>query len=455
MWYNEKRAEEQKMITLGARDFFRLSLKEYARESQKRVFTSIPPELVFIKKGCVPEYNIFHELDFIHKITTAWTKPAIDTSYFALQIKNKIGEPLIEDEKAKIMEFVKSLYREDEKGFVQTELYPHASIHSIHSAIGIVNLLYSRHRDNNNRVDLSKPIGKKLLEEHLGKEKVDSILKFVCERQEKGGGFVECPFECYETSNCPHSIPTINATASALWCLWHLEALDKCNKKSLSDFTMRHVVEENNKIGFKNEEKDKRAWLCATYYGFRILREDNLLDSIIPPNKRKKVIDFIIQCKNGEKGFGAARNLKSTILHTKDALSMIKDKKYGLDFDEFIEEKKLVNFKEKLIEDIESFLTSCEFKGVYGFAEKEHYFPNVYATLLAIEIKEALKIMKNEEPEEEIDENQKKAILCFLASCRAESGGYRGYSLDPNYIPPEWWETKKSNRSTSLEKARI
>lgn len=411
-----------------------MSLRMYALESRKRIFTSFPPEVFHMEKETDINYSRIRERDFIEKITAGWVRPAaIDTTYFALHIMNALACPPSAEIKSKIADFMNRLYTEDGEagGFRQAESIKEISAHAIHSAIGILNLLYS---EGNGKFKWDRPMGRNLLEQYLGTNKVRQIINFLKRCQNENGGF----------SEDGSGDPTINASTSVLWCLWHLEALDKCNFEGLLGFMEKQVVEEdgNNVIGFRNQSKDRCAWLCATYYAYRSLytikkhNEEVLRNRKIPDPQ--KVINFISSCiKSGEgegepKAFAASADLKPTIIHTKDALSLVSGKYLDM------EKAKGVFTDKSLVNGIECFLTNCKYKGVYGFGERKYYFPNIYATQLALNIKAMLK--KNSDNKDDlVDSQQKKLILEFVNSCYDQkSGGYRGYSNSPEYIPNDW-----------------
>ena len=411
-----------------------MSLRMYALESRKRIFTSFPPEVFHMEKETDSNYSRIQERDFIEKIMAGWVKPAsIDTTYFALHIMKALSYPPSEIVRSKIVDFMNSLYMEDGEagGFRQAEAVKKISVHAIHSAIGILNLLYS---EGNGKFKWDRPLGRELSVKYLGKKKVEQIINFLKRCQNDNGGFSE------DASNDP----SINASTSVLWCLWHLEALDKCSFEGLLEFMKKQVVEKdgNSVIGFRNQSKDRCAWICATYYAYRSFytikkhNEEVLRNRKIPDTQ--KVINFISSCiKSGEgkgepKAFAASADLKPTIIHTKDALSLVSGKYLDMG-------KAKSGFTDKsLVNGIECFLTNCEYKGVYGFGERKYYFPNIYATQLALDIKAMLK-RDPENKDDLVDSQQKKLILEFVNSCYDQkSGGYRGYSNSPKYIPNDW-----------------
>lgn len=416
-----------------------MSLKKFALECQKEVLTAVPPELFLMKRENIPDYSRIQERDFVGKISSGWIRPAaIDTTYFALHLKEQIGAPVSVYEEERINGFVKSLCTKD-GGFLQTNFHERPSIHAIHSAIGIFNIL-SSHRENGGQVKWDKPMGTVLLQQYLEKDKIDLVKNFLKECKKGNGGFAEDPYG---------KNPTINATASALWCFWHLEALDEVDCDRTLEFVKQHIVDVKETLGFKNDlVTDLNAWICATYYAFRIFKtiencRKGSREQIVP--QIQKVINLLMECEaKGEKGkaFAATKGFKPTIIHTKDALSLMDDSKYSLGFDKFIKEKGPTNYKKDLIKEIGSFLECCKFNGVYGFAETKYYFPNIYATQLALDIKASLKKMLNQESGESkdlVDEKQKRNIIDFINSCYdKESGGYRGYSHSTAYIPSDW-----------------
>ena len=91
-----------------------MSLKKFALECQKEVLTAVPPELFLMKRENIPDYSRIQERDFVGKISSGWIRPAaIDTTYFALHLKEQIGAPVSVYEEERINGFVKSLCTKD------------------------------------------------------------------------------------------------------------------------------------------------------------------------------------------------------------------------------------------------------------------------------------------------------------------------------------------------------
>ncbi len=410
---------------------FRMSLKKFALESRRRIYAQLPPELFRMKREDEPDYSRIQEPDFVEKISAGWIAPAaVDTTYFCLQIFEKMNESISSDKINEISNFVKSLYSKGDGGFLQTKLHDKSSVHAVHSVIGILNVLYAPNKINNGQLDWSKPLGKTFMERMLGSEKaVASVLAFL-DSCKIDSGFAETP----------GGEATINATASVLWCLWHLDSLEeRCDVGNLLGFVKKHVSKENGMIGFKNVMTDKRAWICATYYAYRILKTiGKKPDDLSIDFDEEKVIKFIAGCKTEEGGFGASEKFKPTIIHTKDVLSLISSGKY-LNSDGIVKSV-FINNNGRWRAEMNSFLDSCCYKGAYGFAETQYYFPNVYATQLALDIKVMVnKVGNNGNGDCPVTLDQKKEILSFIDSCYDNtSGGYSGYSKSTNYIPDNW-----------------
>ena len=304
-----------------------------------------------------------------------------------------------------------------------------------------------------------RPLGRDILEKNLGKDRIDSIISYLLACQSPFGGFSQQPY-----STDKYQDVGINTTASALWCLWHLEALnDSLNIKELLKFLTNLTVIGNDFCGFKNELNDVTPWTCSTYYGLRVyMTLHSNLPSFSISNQKivtdhvtqlrenfgKLITNFIIKSFNNKTGgFGATPDSNSNLIHTKDALAILVDthEKYA----KLLGSQNNQSFLRKNIKKISKFLESCYFNGAYGFADKSYYQPNMYATYLGYKIRFLLidACGKNKKCHAEhsgtienmnITDSEKKKISEFIDFCYSSTiGGYKGYSQHEDFLPPQ------------------
>lgn len=411
-----------------------VSLQNFIHDELKATWAECPPELFSIRR-MLPEYDRIRENDFIAKILY-WHKPSLDVTWFALKILDNLGEfntiGLLEKF---ILPYVeRSAKRKD--GYRQSvaEYNISPSMHALHSAIGVMNI----YLNSPSKVDWGTPITRLRIEEKFGQETVDLMIKFI-KSSYKDGGF----------SDEVNSPPTINATASAMWCLWQLEALEECcDFEEIMDFINRHRVDiSNDEVGFKNSLLCNEPFVCSTYYTFRILYsiEQHFGHTLQFHNKllcdKHKIRNFILNSKVVNSGFAPRKGMKPTIIHTKNALSLFQDK-YKLEFRENISPDTYSSIKEDVLKFIKS--SSCSDDSLLcGFAERSLYFPNIYSTLLNMDIRKIIFNDKSSPSSVKLsnlfDERQKKECIDYLGTCfDSKVGAYRGYSYSSNYIPSSW-----------------
>lgn len=421
------------------------TISEFAEQERRKTIAMVPPELILLRKEGLKQYEIIKEYEFIEKIRY-WMIPGIDCTYFYTQIKDKLhkDKEFSVNEKENILEFIYNLYMKENGGFRQTLRHNFSSIHAVHCAIGIINIFYNNNRKDGS-VDLEKPLGRNLLEKYLTKTKVDSLIGFI-KSCYFSGGFFQSPGRL--------DGQTINDTASALWCLWHLEALEEIKFSEVWDFMQKCTIKKDAHCSYKNRITDNQSWVCSTYYALRIkkIMAEYDPDYLAQFNEKTEngdlILNFILDAKHPKSGFGANGNLDANMIHTKGALSLLKSNKYHLDFDKYlINNKKIknpINFKNGLIEDVRIFLAKCEYKGVYAFAETKYYQPNIYATCLSIDVKNILAKMSTGKEEMGVSDPQKNAAMKFLEFCfNRETNGYKGYSLSPAYLPKNYIGARK------------
>lgn len=388
------------------------------------------PELAQMEKRNIRPYQSIMEEEFVDKILR-WKTPGADTTYFSLKLKRDLNIPISCSEKKNITDkIIKIFHRTDEATL------RNASIHFYHSVIGILNILYSSNHDSNVTVNLSEPLGRETIANVIGETKVGLILKVLKKTEHKDGGFCE---------SLNSDEPTITDTASALWIYWHMGLLQDCNYKKILKFVEACESPNGNMLGYKNSLKERFPWLCSTYYVLRILRTLNRLEKGSEDeanDKYEKIVNFILDSKIGGKGFAGNKILKDpNTVHTKNAMSMLANPTYNLTP---ILKKNLSEVQLKaMVNDVRGFLSSCQYKGVYGFGETRYFQPNVYATSLAVDSLKYLYMLINDDPSNYdfsmiVDDKQKKQIEAFLNACfDDEKDMYRGYSLSTEFLPKD------------------
>ncbi len=418
------------------------STDDYRYETILKMLTSFPPELYYFKKQTL-NFSIIKEFDFVSKIAPYWANPGIDTSYFAVRVYDLLIPERRFINEHDLLQYINSLWHESNYygGFKQNVEIEYPSIHGIHSIIGILNLLNSTNRLLTGSVDCSAQTGQQFYIKKLGTEKVQKIIKFIAKCQSENGGFSENPQ--YEN-------PAINTTASALWCLWHLGAMDLVNIEPLISFVKKMWVPTGQNIGYKNTTDDIQPWICSTYYALRIfmsLKRDKLFDylSTFAKESGELLLNAIIQSKHESSGFGAAKAEIPNLIHTKDAISLLLSSKYEINKTYFSDKEKLLY---SILEDIAGFLDVTYYKGAYCFADKKYFQPNMYATYLGYRIRRMIedyiskfKLNVNYQLKEKISIPKEEigAAIAFVESCYDKSiGAYRGYSNSPNYLPKEF-----------------
>lgn len=410
-------------------------------------------------------YDRIREKDFFRKMAF-WVYPSLDSTYFALQTlvllrDNKNSDELksiIKKYETGIKKFVYDCFNKDTGGFVQTLENKYPTLHATHCMIGLVKSLLALKNDE--IIDHSKPITKeeiKIFEEisDFKRENIDlcaSISKFTksC-YDDSTGGFFEMPIDIIKHNNLER-ITSVNNTASALWCAFHFED-DICSFMSKSEddivdkikeFINKHKVDEGEKVAYLNFLDDESPWICSTYYAERSMRN---LKIDLSEKEIAGIMRFIISIKWENSGFCAGNsggsNLDVNIIHTKDAMSLIKryysafkmvKRVNGDEFDahEFISD---------VCRDVSRYLEKVYVMGGFATAEKERYLPNIYSTRLAYDVIEYIKYFSEKigVSEPEMDYIKKDQTIKYLLSCYDEEvGAFRGYSKDKMYIIDEY-----------------
>lgn len=426
------------------------------REEIINLILKYPPEIPMLAKRA-KHYDRIREVDFFRKMAF-WTFPSIDTSYFALQTlllitdssaQKEIKEFLNKNE-GKLRKFVFDLYDKETGGFFQTKENKYPTLHATHCVIGLISSLFAL--KNGEVVDFSKPATKKKVSDFFDfegfktKNIIDSILDFVVSCYDSKGGFIEVPKKVLEKSNIKR-FPSINNTASATWCLFHLEEEvhnyeHRMVREDISRFIDNLKVKERNGCAYKNFLNDDYPWVCSTYYAERIIRNLGI------PFKQEELSDilrFTISTKKNNSSFCGGNNLDANIIHTKDAMSLIKRYFSVLKTLKDSDDKPFDyrRFIDGMCQDVSKYLRNTYVMGGFATAEKNRFLPNVYATRLAYDIKSYMGFFAKEfgikEPVFEYWDEQE--TVKFLFSCfDNKEGAFRGFSYQPEYILKEYVE---------------
>lgn len=376
-------------------------------------------ERLFILKNSNHIYSRIREVEFSRKILF-WDEPGVDTTYFALEILNKLEAGIPKEKRDKIEKFIlESVYNEIDGGFKQTESIPYSTVHATHCAIGALKQLYFAYDDKNKIVN-SKPLGIKNLQGILSEKKVERIFTFLKSCESDTGGFRESYNE--EKSS------TINDTATALWICWHMERVEQQNyEKTISFIKKCFKYIDDDKCGFTNtvNSDNNRVWICTTYYANRLAVYFDEIKKFIEGHEHC-LKEFIISCARKRKsGFAADNRLEPNIIHTKDALSLLIRQWKVHEHANEEESRELIN----IVEGVKNFMGQCYLNGGYAFAENKYYVSNIYATRLALDIVEYIDIFRkfNKRNIESLN-IERERIIDFVWSCYDEkAGAFRGY----------------------------
>lgn len=425
----------------------KLSNEDRARELiAKEIYA---PERYLMKRRIEP-YDTIQEYEFVTKVEL-WDTYTIDSLYFMLQIFFSLNAvDRIDAYKDQILKFVVDRLDINSGGFRIGDDIDSITIHSNHCAIGVLKLLNilfnvnSKDREQliNRHGHVEVKLGKEDFQAMLVRANYDTskceaayeaLFDFVSECYSYGGGFKE--------NRDKYPLPTISDTSSALWILNQLGLLEgeikelrkiKFDEIDMFLSNLLDVKEYNGKkiCGYRNKYgSEESMWLCSTYYAFRCYSDISLVikDRRIFPDDETLlgVVNFIILCEKRGGGFGANQILTPNIVHTKDALSLLKRLR-KLDLKN--ENSELLLQTEKKIKDKTLlFLEKTKYNNIFSFGPSEYFQPNVYAVNLALDIYRYLDIP--------IEERVKNSIIDFLFTCFDKTGGgCYGYSKDGKYI---------------------
>jgi prenyltransferase beta subunit len=381
-------------------------------------------ERLFILKGSNPIYNRIREVEFSRKILF-WDEPGIDTTYFALEILNRLNADISVSIKNKIKNYIiNHSYNDADGGFRQTESMHFSSVHATHCAIGVIKQLYCPFGKDGKTVDHENPMGFKIISDVLSEKVTDNVYSFIKSCESIDGGFRENKNEKKE--------PTINDTATALWIYWHMGKMPEYSVSNEAKKTISFAIDcfkdidnDGMSCGFSNKISDQDSiWACTTYYANRLSNYFNEFKVFLEEHRTCQ-IKFIVSCSRVKGGFGANNVLDPNIIHTKDALSLLSKRWKYLDVNNS-DHRRMVA---KTIE----FVNSCYYNGGHAFAEIKHYSPNIYATRLAFDIAEYIKAFdKNMLASLKIEQEK---VIEFIWSCYDEKvGAFTGYPIKKESI---------------------
>lgn len=406
-----------------------------------------PPELVRLIRHDPLFYRI-KEFDFIDKIVY-WTQPGLDTSYFAMRLIDHIDPSAITNRDRLLSYMLKSLWTErgGVGGFRQNDSVKFASIHAVHAAIGLIAIYFSPHRWDNGSLKCTEPAGRAVFNQYFGKDKVDALIKFIEKSYHHAiGGYAQNPSFKKLDENGDRGFVAINTTASAIWCLWHLEALDsfKEKKDKITGFLRENKIMAGNSIKYRNSKLDyNNGWICSTYYAHRIamtLHRNKIIDDNDPlitelKSDRDMTRNFLFESMDRRRGgFGAAPNEHANMIHTKDALSLLESKKYITSNSDAHSDRISDQQANLLMESTRKFLNTACHDGLCGLGEHKYFLPNIYATYLSLRVK---KMIDNNYT---LDAHEKETIMAFVESCfDYKAGAYSGFSTDERFVSKDYF----------------
>ena len=414
-----------------------------------------PPEIPMMRKE-TKYYDRIREKDFFRKMAF-WVFPSIDATYFALQTlallydseKNETISTFLNKYETNLRNFVFDRYDKVTGGFFQTEKNSYPTLHATHCVIGLINSYFVL--KNKESLDFSKPTTRKKIEEFFGESNIDvykSISRFVTSCYDSAtGGFFEMPKNILQ-DNQLERVPSVNNTASALWCAFHFE--DEITdyfsseygdvKMKIYNFIERKGVRKDDLTAYLNSQEDENPWICSTYYADRVLKN---FDKPLENEDIIGILRFIVSIKKNDSGFCAGNDLDANIIHTKDAMSLLKHYFKVFETISSMGDKSFdyQRFVKIMCKDVIDYLEKTYVMGGFATAEKERYLPNVYATRLAYDIIKYIDYFCGEIglDKPKYDFLDKKDTINYLFSCYdKESGAFRGFSKNKKYIIKEY-----------------
>ena len=305
-----------------------------------------------------------------------WRHPSIDSSFYALDILNKLGSP------QPTARCAPTLFQFLRDSFVAAETQQHEqpklsafrqspkaapTVYAGHMAINLIKLLegISVYRDPlgyANAVDIFR----------RARLDIEEFLAFAtrCLDQETGGfyDFPQSPFP---------QLASIQNTHSACYLFWNLDRLDSVAEHILR-FVFSCLTRGPNKQGF-SEYPGGPPLTCSTYYALRVLQRLGQAKWI--QQNKTELIEFFDSCWDERGGFKASPSSGRTLIHTCLAVAALLD---------ILEEPSLILTADRL-ERLTAYVRSCEDRhGGFQFWSSaiglggRWYAANLYATYHAV-----------------------------------------------------------------------
>jgi hypothetical protein len=257
------------------------------------------------------------------------------------------------------------------------------------------------------------------------------------------------------TDSANGKLPTITATASALWDLWQLGETPAVDFEAIFNFTralLKEFDDPTTCAGFINSIIEEEPLICATYYAMRVLysiqkatNSSSYIVDKLSDHERNAIKQFVLENITGG-GVSPKMGALPTIIHTKDALALMQQKYNIFQFKKTTTTTKTT----KLINQLDKFWKECSINNDYplvGFSKNTYYYPNIYASLLLYESNYYITTLLKQHNFQDIDYSpiftKDNIDICFdfIESCTMEKNydkylpGFRCYSYDPMYIP--------------------
>ena len=450
-----------------------MGIRELAKNKLISDLVKYPPELPCIRDNRSEEYTIIYEPDF-EKIIYTWKDNTLDATWFALKIFHALVSYEMPDEtRRKLIQSIEEakqtaadLLRKCIKYglFVVSPNGNAPSLHSIHSALGVLIALGTPTEEECNwntpkgRESIQGTLSKVLENETEAAAILDKSLAYVnaCWKNAfpYANGHSGSDVAAGYADTVGDMFPSITASASALWILWQLDAINPSRENNILTFCKKMLHKrspDDGYVGFVNSPKDTEALICSTYYAMRILfslsHSDTASGAVHKFTTENKDIikQFIIENTNGM-GFAPKIGAVPTIIHTKDAFALMQPKYNLFEFKKTITIEKVRH----AIQNIKKFWNSCSLDGttpLVGFSSHSFFYPNIYATLLLIEIDRYITRIIQENTclslnyDAAINASNIDTVIDYLNSCTMppqapkRQPGFRCYSYSPLYLP--------------------
>ena len=454
-----------------------MEIDDLERTTLKELVLSCPPEIALMANK-VKDFDRIRENDFFRKFVF-WVFSSIDSNLFSLHVARqlfqyfndkmdlnhyvKYRENIISKQKKEIYSFIASLYDQETGGFYQTHKNRRPTLHAIHCVVGAVGSVYKLNEmpvgifDDRETIDYDWKVKGTFFDNELQtylpvncESFSSSILNYVANCYDnETGGFFETPKSVMQRYN-KKLPPTIVATASAIWIVNQLAvSLDtfldeycKTDRDTVKSFVYNKRIQKDNWCAFTNSEMSTDPYICTAYYAERTLR---LLDGEnIDYDVIKQLMNFIVRQKRKGSAFGAGNGLGPNLIHTKNALSIIR--RYP-DVFESVKSRSWwkfnpLNFLEKTCLDVAEFMKTTIYRGGFAPAEANKYLPNLYSTRIGYDILRYFKIYQSLFGINIPDTNNiihPDETLTFIYSCTADNSTIcRGFTREIEFIPPDY-----------------